>query len=448
LDSLPTPPQYDLTIPYRYQPRPYQLPILKALDSGTKRAVAVWHRRAGKEKTFINYVAKAAFSRIGTYFYIFPTYTQAKKVLWDGRDKEGFKFMDHFPRQVVVKSNETELRKELINGSAVQLVGSDNIDSVLGTNPVGCVFSEYALQNPNAWDYMRPILRENGGWAVFDFTPRGKNHGYQLYQMAKVNPDWYAEILTVNDTHVISDSDIQKERDAGMSEEMIQQEFYCSFEGVLTGSVFGKVLQEADKDGRICGVPYDPDLPVDTWWDIGTGDPTAIWFTQTAGREVRVIDYYENSGAGVGIDFYAKHLQSMPYVWGTHHGPHDLEAHQFAAGGKSTREVAQALGLRFTITDKLDKQSQINAARSITKRCWFDRVKTERGRDALVSYHYKWDDNRKSFSDEPYHDWSSNGADAFMQLAVGHKFALPKVVAPIQIVRYSQGQESTAWMRS
>ncbi len=419
---------------------------MKALDSGIKRAVAVWHRRAGKEKTFINYTAKAAMQRVGTYFYLFPTYSQAKKVLWDGRDRDGFPFMAHFPKQIVDKRNESELRVELINGSAVQLVGSDNIDSVLGTNPVGCVFSEYALQNPSAWDYMRPILRENGGWAVFDYTPRGKNHGYQLYQMARGNSDWYAEILTINDTGALSDADIQAEREAGMSEELIQQEFYCSFEGVLSGAVFGRQLQEAEKDERVVGVPWNPDLPVDTWWDIGTGDPTAIWFTQDAGREIHVIDYYENSGAGVGIDFYARHLQAMPYVWGTHHGPHDLEAHQFAAGGKSTREIAQALGLKFIVTDKLDKQSQINAGRSFMKRCWFDRVKTERGRDALMSYHYKWDENRRAFSEEPYHDWSSNAADAFMQLAVGHKQAKLVEKPRVEILQYSKEEESTLWM--
>ncbi len=439
-------PAFDLTIPYRYTPRPYQLPILTALDSGIKRAVAVWHRRAGKEKTFINHVAKSAFRRIGTYFYLFPTYTQAKKVLWDGRDKDGFPFLAHFPDRLIKKRNESELRLELINGSAVQLVGSDNIDSVLGTNPIGCVFSEYALQDPRAWDYMRPILRENGGWAIFDYTPRGKNHGYQLYQMARADPDWYAEVLTINDTKVLTDADIDAERRTGMSEELIQQEFYCSFEGVQTGAVFGKAMQEADTDGRICGVPWQPEFPVDTWWDIGTGDPTAIWFTQTIGREIHVIDYYENSGAGVGVDFYAKHLQALPYVWGVHSGPHDLEAHQFAANGKSTREVAAALGLKFQIVDKLDKQSQVNAGRAFIKRCWFDRVKTDRGRNALVSYHYKWDENRKCFSDEPYHDWSSNGADAFMQLAVGHKFAKPVIKPAIEIITYTPGEESLSWM--
>lgn len=394
-------------------------------------------------------MARRAWQRVGTYFYIFPTYNQARKVLWDGRDKNGFAFMDHFPNDLVSKRNETELRVELANGSAVQLVGSDNIDSILGTNPVGCVFSEYALQDPKAWDYMRPILRENAGWAIFDYTPRGKNHGYQLYQMAKTNPDWFAQILTVRDTQALSEADIQAERDAGMSEELIQQEFYCSFEGVLSGSVFGRAMQEAEKEERICSVPWQPEFQVDTWWDIGTGDPTSIWFTQNIGREVHVIDYYENSGAGVGIDFYAKYLQSLPYVWGTHNGPHDLEAHQFAANGKSTKEVAASLGLRFVITDKLDKQSQINAGRSFIKRCWFDKTKTERGRDALVSYHYKWSDERKSFADDPYHDWSSNGSDAFMQLAVGHKFASIKPKQTVEIVgSYQKDAMNNAWLAS
>ena len=437
-----------ITIPHNFIPRPYQLPILRALEGGVRRAVAVWHRscRAGKEKTFLNYTAKETFKRVGTYYYIFPTYSQAKKVLWDGRDREGFPFMAHFPQQVVEKKNEQEMRVELANGSAVQLIGSDNIDSIVGTNPVGCVFSEYALQDPQAWDYMRPILRENGGWAIFDFTPRGKNHGFKLYEMAKSNPDWYAEILTVTDTCALSAQDIQAERDAGMSEELIQQEFYCSFEGVMSGSVFGHAMNEAEREGRICGVPWQPEFPVDTWWDIGVSDSTAIWFTQDIGREIHVIDYYENSGVGIGVDFYAKHLQTMPYVFGKHNGPHDLEAHQFAANGKSTLEVAAMLGLRFHVVDKLDKQSQINAGRAFLKRCWFDRKKTERGRDALTSYHFKYDEKRRAFDDEPFHDWASNAADAWMQLAVGHKASVKARQEVVEIVRYTPGEEQLSWL--
>ena len=417
-----------ITIPYNFTPRSYQLPVLRALDSGAKRAVAVWHRRSGKEKTFINYTARKCIDRVGTYFYAFPTYTQAKRAIWDGRDRDGFPFLGHFPREIVKAKDSQELKLTLINGSIFQLVGTDNIDSLMSTNPLGVVFAEYSLQDPRGWDYIRPILRENGGWAVFDYTPRGKNHGYTLYEMARKlmaegDPDWYAERLGVRETGVLTEADIDAERKSGMDEEMIQQEYYVSFAGAQQGSIFGKQLDEAEREGRICAVPWQRECAVDTWWDIGTGDATAIWFTQNVGREIHVIDYYENAGAGLGVDHYARHLQTLPYVWGTHTGPHDLNNHQFAAGGRSTREVAAQLGLQFKVNPRRpDKQESIQAARVLLPRCWFDRAKTERGRLALVSYHRVWDERRRMFSDAPYHDWASNGSDAFQELAAGHTY--------------------------
>jgi len=413
------------------------------LDSGKKRAVAVWHRRAGKEKTFINYVAKAAFQRVGTYFYLFPTYTQAKKVLWDGRDREGFPFMAHFPREVVTKKNEAELRIELVNGSAVQLVGSDNIDSVLGTNPLGCVFSEYALQDPKAWDYMRPILRENGGWAIFDYTPRGKNHGFTLYQMARNNADWFAEILTVADTKALSEEDINKERREGMSEELVQQEFYCSFEGVQFGSYFGKQLKQAEDDGRVGRVAYEPNIGVETWWDLGIGDSTAIWFTQSIAREIRLIDFYEASGEG--FPHYAKKLQERPYVYSRHHAPHDIEVRELGSG-RSRKETAASLGIVFDVVPNLALEDGIEAARSLIARCWFDSHRCERGLNALASYHKAYDDKAHDWKSYPAHDWSSHAADAFRYLAVGHKTSPVKTDQPIEIKTYDPESVSVQWL--
>jgi len=374
---------------------------------------------------------------------MFPTYAQAKKVLWDGRDREGFPFMAHIPREVVKASNETELRKELINGSAIQLIGTDNIDSVLGTNPLGCVFSEYSVQDPKAWDYIRPILRENGGWAIFDYTPRGKNHGYQLYQMAKSNSDWYAELLTVDDTLAISKSDIDKERREGMSEELIQQEYYCSFEGVQVGAYYGKQLQQAESENRIGRVSYESELGVETWWDLGIGDSTAIWFTQSTGREIRVIDYLEASGEG--LPHYAKALQAKPYVYSTHHAPHDIEVRELGSG-RSRREIAQSLGLVFQVVPKLTVEDGIEAARAILSRCWFDREKCARGLDALASYHKAYDDKLHDWKSYPQHDWSSHAADAFRYLAVGHKTAKIQTQEPIEILQYTKDSENQQWM--
>ena len=381
--------------------------------------------------------------RVGTYFYTFPTYAQAKKVLWDGRDKEGFPFMSHIPKEIIKASNETELRKELVNGSSIQLIGTDNIDSILGTNPIGVASSEYALQDPRAWDLLRPILRENGGWAIFNMTPRGKNHGYNLYQMAKNNPDWFAEILTVRDTKALTESDIEAERREGMSEELIEQEYYCSFEGVMFGSYYGKQLAKAESEGRIGKIPYEEGLGVETWWDLGIKDATAIWFTQTIGREIRVIDYYEASGEG--LPHYAKVLQGKEYVYSKHHAPHDIEVREYGSG-RSRLETAASLGIVFQIVPNIPVEDGIEAARSVLSRCWFDRIKCARGLDCLTSYHKDYDERLKTWRSQPCHDWASDGADAFRYLAVGHKTTPVKTRVPLELMPYDQEAQNVSWL--
>lgn len=407
-----------ITIPFNYTPRPYQLPLLKSLDSGIKRAVCVWHRRAGKDKTFINIVAKRALERVGTYFYLFPTYAQGKKVIWDGMDGKGFKFRSHFPPEIVANENSSEMKLTLINGSIVQVVGTDNVDAILGTNPIGCVFSEYSLQNPIAWDLLRPILRENGGWAIFNYTSRGKNHGYDLYMMAKQNPDWFVSLLTVKDTQVLSEADIQAERDAGMDEELIQQEFYCSFEGSIQGAFYSKEIKQAHDDGRITSVPYQSTSLVSTYWDIGM-DTTAIWFVQAIGKEIHVIDYYDNTGEGLPL--YAELIKSKPYHYADHWGPHDIESREWAGGGRSRVETARDLGLNFRVTPTTSIVDGIHAARMIFSQCWFDKTKCAQGLKALENYHKEYDDKRKIFRSYPVHDWSSHGSDAFRYFAVNYK---------------------------
>jgi hypothetical protein len=225
-------PDVVVQIPHNYLERAYQKPFWQAMFKGKKRAALIWHRRAGKGKTVLNFTIDQALNeRVGAYYHCFPEYNQGRKILWDGMDREGFRFMDHFPEPVVKARNSTELKITLVNGSIWQIIGADSYDSLVGPNPVGIVFDEWAVSDnyPKAWDYFRPILVENGGWAVFVYTPRGRNHGFTLYQMALNNEDWYCQRLTVDDTGAISKADIEAERQAGMSDEMIQQEFYCSF---------------------------------------------------------------------------------------------------------------------------------------------------------------------------------------------------------------------------
>lgn len=413
----------EIILPYNYKPRDYQLSLLKALDSGYKRAVWVAHRRAGKDKTGLNYTIKRMPERVGIYYYFLPTYNQGRKIIWDGIDKDGFKFLNHFPKELIEKKNEAEMKILMKGGSLFQIIGTDKIDAIMGTNPVGCVFSEFALQNPLAWEYVRPILRENGGWALFLYTPRGHNHGFDLYEMARDNDEWFCELLTVKDTGVISEEEIDKERAEGMDEDLIQQEYYCSFEGMMMGAYYSKQLKQAREDNRIVNVPYKPQIQVDTWWDLGVGDATAIWFTQAVGREIRVIDYYENSGEG--LLHYAKVLQEKPYVYRTHNAPFDIKQRELGTG-KSRLETAKTMGIDFRIVPQLPIEDGIEAARNIFNQCWFDKERCKRGIDALKNYHKEYDDDRKEFKNRPYHDWSSHGADGFRYFAIGFRQEYPK----------------------
>jgi phage terminase large subunit len=396
--------------------------------------------------------AKEMQKRVGLYFYLFPTYSQAKKAIWDGKDREGFPFIKHFPDELVENRNSTELKITYKNGSIFQLAGTENIDTLLSTNPIGVVFAEYSLQDPSAWEFIRPILLENGGWAAFDYTPRGKNHGFTLYNMAKDNPGWFVSRLTVDDTKredglpVITQEMIQQERSEGVSEEMIQQEYYVSFEGVMEGSYYGKQIEKARTDKRIGRIPYEEGVGVETWWDIGVGDSTAIWFTQTVGREVHVIDFMEASGET--LSYYAKELQLKPYVYSAHHGPHDLQVREWASGGadgqpKSRLEIAKSLGINFQIVPNLSVDDGINAARIFMAQCWFDADKCNRGLLALASYHKDWDERTKMFRSYPAHDWSSHAADGFRYLAVGHRIMTTRL-PPKSGSRNTAGQ--TTWM--
>lgn len=419
-------------VPYGFAPREYQLPALMALESGINRACLIWHRRAGKDLCFLNHTIKQMFSKVGAYYYFFPTYAQGKKVIWDGMDNSGRQFLDYFPPGTIKRKDSQDLQVTLLNGSLFQIIGTDKFDNIRGTNPVGCVFSEYAIQNKRAWDLVRPILDANGGWAAFIYTPMGKNHGYQMYQMAKDDPRWYSEILTVRDTydesgkHIVTKYQVEQNAKEGMEDELIQQEFYCSFSGCQSGSYYSKVLAAAQESGRVGNVPYDPMLQVNTAWDIGTSDSTAIWFYQQCAHEIRFIDYYENSGEG--LEHYTRVLQNKGYVYGTHYFPHDMAAREFTSG-KSRMDVAKELlrGQRLKLLPKSNPEDRIEIVRGMFPRFWFDKEKCADGIECVSGYRKIYDEKRQEFKPEPFHDWASHGADALGHVAIAIKPQLPDV---------------------
>ncbi len=421
----------EISFPYNYTPRWYQNNLWKYFQTGgfrRKRAVWVVHRRGGKDLNAIHLINTAGAERPGLYWHVFPTYAQGKKIAWDGKTKEGKPFRSAFPAELVEGENNTEMKMTLKNGVIYQVIGADKPDSLVGPNPVGIVLSEWSLMNPSVWELIKPILAENEGWALFIYTPRGKNHGLKQLNVAKKNSidkggRWFWEVLPNSYTGVVSQADIETERAEGMSDEMIEQEFECSFDSPLEGSYYGKLIEAAEKEKRITRVPWEPRLVVNTSWDLGIGDYMSIWFYQQIGLETRVIDYYENTGEGLA--HYAKICKDKPYVYGVHLAPHDIQVREIGTG-KSRLEVAKGLGIRFRPGRQLPIDEGIEAVRGLLPKCYFDETKCELGLDALRSYHKEWDEERRVFRDKPEHDWSSHAADSFRELAQGLKIPIKK----------------------
>lgn len=405
-------------------PRSYQIPVLKALESGFKRVLAVLPRRAGKDITALNYVIRKMWECPGVYYYIFPTYSQAKKVIWDSMTNDGKRILDYFPEELIIQKNsqEMKIRMKAKDGfeSLFQLVGSDNYDSLMGTNPRGIVFSEYALQDPRAFQYIRPILTANGGWALFISTPRGKNHLWQLAELARKSPDWFYIKLSVEDTKHIPIEEIDKERRDGlMSEDMIQQEYYTSFEMGVEGSYYSRYMDTMRREQRIGMVSWENGFKVHTAWDIGVRDSTTIIFFQTIGQTVNIIDCYENSKEG--LEHYAGVIAAKPYLYGTHIAPHDIRVKEWGSG--ITRfEKARQLGIKFTIADQYEIPDGIEACRSLFSKLWIDEKNCSDLIKSLENYRQEYDIKRKVYKPRPLHDWSSHFSDAFRYLAI----SLPK----------------------
>lgn len=437
-----------IRLPNSWVPRPYQRALWDYLESGGKRAVAVWHRRAGKDEVCLHRNAVAAHERIGTYWHLLPEAAQARKAIWDAINPHtGKRRIDEaFPLELRETTREQEMFIKFKVGSTWQVVGSDNYNSLVGSPPVGVTFSEWSLANPSAWAYLTPILAENNGWATFIYTPRGANHGKRTYESALKRPGWFSQILTVDDTGAMSaqalaDALVEYQDLYGQDEgeAFFQQEFYCSFSGAVMGSLFGKEVEKARREGRLSPVPYEPWIPVHTGWDLGRTDDTAIWWYQVFAGEVRVLDFHSSNGKTV--EYYAELLdkkrEDRGYTYGTHYLPHDAKIATLASGGKAILQQLvdwntlhkDRLG-DFSVLPAIDKQDQIQAGRATLAKAWIDSDHCQDGIEALINYRREWDEEKRVFSPTPVHDWASHPADAWMTLSRAWK-AAPNKYAPV-----------------
>lgn len=421
-----------IKLPNGWMPRDYQLPAWAYMERGGKIAYLVWHRRSGKDDLGLHFTAVAAHQRVGTYWYLLPQANQARKAIWEAVNPHTNKrrIDEAFPRELRDKTRDDEMFIRFKSGSTWQVVGSDNYDALVGSPPIGIVFSEWALSKPQAWAYLRPILIENGGWAIFNTTPRGKNHAQRMFDSLSGDSAAFVEKLPATKTEVFSAEQLKRELreyidDYGNAEgvALYESEYLCSFEAAVLGAIYGREMMRAKESGRIGVYPYEPSVLVNTAWDIGWGDSTSIWFHQWVDGVPRIIDFYETNGEP--ITHYLSVLAQKDYQYDTVWLPHDADNGQLATG-RSIAEIVRENGFRVKIAPKLSLEDGINAARLLLPKCYFNERTCGPGIDALQAYRWDYNERMEEFKRAPVHDWASHAADAFRYLAVSVRRSAPK----------------------
>lgn len=412
-----------------WKPRAYQRKAWAYLERGGRHAELIFHRRAGKDEICLHWAAIAAHQRPASYWHMLPMASQARKAIWEAINPHtGKRRIDEaFPKALRETTRENEMLIKFKNGSTWQVVGSDNFNSLVGSPPAGITVSEWALANPAARAYLRPILAENGGWQLYITTPRGKNHAHDTFRAAErdmlAGKDVFAQRLTVYDTGAMSEETIKSERQAYIDDygqdagdALFRQEYLCDWDAAILGAYYGHEMRLAAEQGRLTDVPHDPSLKVHTAWDLGYTDDLVIWFWQIHRGEIRLFDYYSSSGQSP--ESIAAVIHAKGYDYGDHWLPWDAVPKTFASGGKSAVEQLWALGVKTKIVPNLSVQDGIQAARQMFPRCYFDETACNQGIESLKQYQREYDPDKRIFRDKPLHNWTSHGADAFRMLAV------------------------------
>ena len=413
-----------ITIPNNWTPRPYQLEALRAFDNGQRRQSLIWHRRAGKDSAALNIGAIMAHREIGTYWHLFPKQVQARRAIWHGINADGVKFLDQaFPPEVRTTTRQQEMMIELKCGSTFQMAGSDSYDSLVGSNVRGVIFSEWALCDPRAWDYIRPIIREaENAYAIFITTYRGKNHAYKMHKMALKDPSWFASTMTVDDTRrgngsrVLTKKDIDAERREGMSEAMIQQEYYCSPMASFEGAYWGDAMRKLVDDKRLTNVSHVAEVPVSAAFDLGMDDHMTAIFIQEVGNEVRIIG--SKSWRFTPIPAVCDDMAKLPFKVRHVHLPHDAMVTGMNSG-KTRKRVFEDFGYTTEIVASPpgSKQPGIEAARNLLAQTWIDEGNNELLFEAFMGYRTEESSEPGVFRLTPAHTWESHYADAWQVYA-------------------------------
>ena len=413
----------EINIPY--VPRPFQSTLHEELR---RFNVLVCHRRFGKTVfSIMEMIDRALRNELlnPQYAYIAPTYGQAKRVAWE--------YLKHYCSFLPgAKANEADLRIDVYRDRPdgtkdkirFMLLGAENPDTLRGLYLDGAILDEYAQCPPSMWgEIIRPALSDRKGWAIFIGTPKGTNHFFEMLQTfrdkeAEFNDRYYTAIFRASETGVLDDEELEDARST-MSPEEYEQEYECSFTAALKGAYYGEHINSMESQGRILDFEIDKMYPVRSAWDLGISDSMSIWLYQIVGREIRIIDYIEDSGKG--LETYVHAIQSRGYLLDQngHALPHDGAARELGTG-KTRQEMLEEFGIRARILPRHTLADGIHAVRTLLKRptVFIHKSRCVKGLDALRNYTRKYDRIKGEFMDSPNHNWASHGADAFRYLAL------------------------------
>ncbi len=404
--------------------------MFDALAKG-KNILACVHRRAGKDIFCVDALTYRGLQRKGTHLYLFPLHKQARSVIWQGMDGDGIPFLASVPHQLTYKKNQARMEIELVNGSRLILGGSNNYDGLMGTNPVTIIYSEHSLHNPLARQHLDPILIANKGLEIIQFTPRGMNHAYDTFEAVKENDDYHVEHLSVEQTfkhdgvtRIITEEDIRRAKQRGMSEEMIRQEFFVDFQVGNLGAYYTREISDMLRDGRVCILKPEPSLPLHSIWDLGGTDATAGLLFQVVGRYVHIIAVLHDTG--LGLKHYLEQAElmrrSFGCQWGNHWMPHDVkQEHQGWEHTESRITQAKKHGWHLKVVPKVNFEDGIESVRYMFQYTRIDKPNCQILLRALREYQREYNEEKARFDKRPLDNWAVHIADAFRYLAVNFK---------------------------
>ena len=434
--------------------RRYQQPFFSAWTGYAKggkrvptkdRLIEIAHRRWGKDEIALRATLVKAMERPASYWHMLPEYAQARKALWTGVDPATGhrRIFQAFPDAVVADVNEQEMFVRFKNGSTWQLVGSDRFDSLVGAGVAGVVFSEWALANPSAWGYIRPMVEENNGWAAFITTPRGSNHAKAMYDLAAKSDRWFAEISDVHQTGALTEEQIaealaeyQSLYGIDFGRALFEQEYLCSFTGAMIGAYWGAEINRAEREGRVAAFDIDWDHPVHTAMDLGKAANNPVWCFQVIAGPPRIVDFYQPDSDDLAD--WVKWLDDKGYK-GNDYVPHDILVTEW--GSKRTRfELLKSMGRRPVRIARVAVADGIQAGRTTINAARFRNTpRVLDGIEGLKNYRRDWDDDKKTFRETPVKDWAEHIGSAFRYLGLAWKEVVPpkKKYEPPKEVMYT-----------